>query len=85
MTASEQTSEYQLMLVTQLTCRHDDPLLLRGAAGRGGRLRADARLRVRGLIRHRGPVVTHVSGALGDAAVHGGLTARTEQRGSVRL
>lgn len=66
--------------VTQLTCRHDDPLLLRGAAGRGGRLGADARLRVRGLVRHRGPLVAHVSGALGDAAVHGGLAARMEEK-----
>lgn len=70
--------------MTQLTCRHDDPLLLRGAAGRGGRLGADARLRVRGLVRHRGPLVAHVSGALGDAAIHRGPTAITEKKQSLR-
>lgn len=66
--------------MTRLTCRHDDPLLLWGAAGWGGRLGADTGLRVRGLVRHRRPVVAHVSGALGDAAVHRGLAARTEKK-----
>ena len=66
--------------VSQLTCWHDDPLLLCGAAGRGGGLGADAWLHVRGLVRHRGPVVAHVSGALGDAAVHRGLAAGTEEQ-----
>lgn len=59
-----------------LTCRYDDPLLLRvGNAGRGDIRRADAGLRVRGLVRHRDAVVAHVPGALGDAAIHRGLVA----------
>lgn len=69
--------------MTQLTCRHDDPLLLCGAVGRGGRLGADAGLQVRGLVRHRGPVVAHVSGALGDATVHRGLAAGTGKKASL--
>lgn len=68
--------------MTQLTCRHDDPLLFCGAAGWGGRL--GTRLWVRGLIWHRGSVVAHVPGALGDTAVHRGLTARTDGGESVR-
>jgi len=66
---------------SQLTCRHDDPLLLRDAGGRGGRLGAGARLRVRGRVRrHRAPgVAAHGSGALGDAAVNRGLTAGEER------
>ncbi len=67
--------------VTQLTCRHNDPLLLRGTAGWGGCLRADTRLRVRSLVRQRGPLIAHVSGALGDAAVDRGFTATTEEKG----
>lgn len=70
--------------VTHLTCWHDDPLLICGAAGRGGRLGAHPRLRVRGLVRHRGPVVAHVSGALGDTAVHRGLAARRDRGDSIR-
>lgn len=62
----------------QLTCWHDDPLLLRHTAGRGCGLRADAGLWVRGLVRH-GASVAHMSGALGDAAVHGRLAAGIEK------
>lgn len=63
--------------MTQLTCWHDNPLLLCGAVGRADRLGTDPGLRVRGLVRHRAPIAAHVSGALGDAAVHGGLAAGT--------
>lgn len=68
--------------VTQLTCRHDHPLLLRGAAGRRGRLGAEAGLRVRRLERQGGAVAAHVSGALGHAAVHRGLAAGRERKDS---
>lgn len=61
-----------------LTCWNDDPLLLCGVAGWGGGLGAHAGLRVRGLVQHRGPFVAHVSGALGDAAVHRRLPAGTD-------
>lgn len=67
----------QLMQVSQLTCRHDDPLLLCGTAGWGGSLGADARLWVWGLVWHRGPIIAHVSGTFSDAAVHRGLAAKT--------
>lgn len=65
--------------MAQLTCWHDDPLLLSGTAGWGGGLGADAGLCVRGgLVLHGGPFVAHVSGTLGDAAVHWGLTTTTK-------
>lgn len=65
----------------RLTCWNDDPLLLGGAARWCGGLGADAGLRVRGLVRHGGPVAAHVSGAFGDAAVHRRLPAETQSSG----
>lgn len=66
--------------MTQLTRWDNDPLLLCGTAGWGGGLRADAGLRVRGLIRHRAAITAHVSGAFGDTAVHRRLTAGTQKK-----
>lgn len=70
-------------LMWRLTCWDDDPLLLSDVAGWGGGLGADAGLLVGGLVQHGGFVVTHMSGAFGDATVHGGLTTGTETESSL--
>lgn len=67
--------------MTQRTRWNNDPFLLCGTAGwGGGGLRADAGLRVGGLIRHRAAIAAHVSGAFADAAVHGRFTAGTHKK-----
>lgn len=68
--------------MTQLTCWNDDSFLLCGTAGRGGGLWTDSVFWIRGLIYHRAAIAAHVSGALGDAAVHRGLTASTQKKAS---
>lgn len=61
---------------TDLTRWYNDPLLLCGAAGWGGSLRAAPWLWVRGLVGQRSPItVTHMSGPFSHTAVHWGLTA----------
>ncbi len=65
-----------LFYIKNLTRWYNDPLLLCGAAGWGGSLRAAPWLWVRGLVGQRSPItVTHVSGPFSRTAVHWGLTA----------
>lgn len=68
--------------MTQLTCWNDNSFLLCATVGWGGGLRADSGLLIRGLIYHRAAITAHVSGALGDTAVHRGLTASTQKKAS---
>lgn len=75
------TVKHLMTFTIDLTRWYNDPLLLCGAAGWGGSLRAAPWLWVRGLVGQRSPItVTHVSGPFSHTAVHWGLTAMTCMR-----